>query len=65
MLPRLPKTLLRLIGMLGVIALGCGGCAPKFTRPNVTVTSVEMRGGNLLQQKFAVKLNIQNPNDRA
>jgi LEA14-like dessication related protein len=23
-----------------------------------------MRGGNLLQQKFAVKLNIQNPNDR-
>ena len=24
-----------------------------------------MRGGNLLQQNFAVKLNIQNPNDRA
>ena len=24
-----------------------------------------MRGGNLLQQKFAVKLDIQNPNDRA
>jgi len=24
-----------------------------------------MRGGNLLQQSFAVKLNIQNPNDRA
>jgi LEA14-like dessication related protein len=23
-----------------------------------------MRGGNLLQQSFAVKLNIQNPNDR-
>ena len=24
-----------------------------------------MRSGNLLQQNFAVKLNIQNPNDRA
>lgn len=24
-----------------------------------------MRGGNLLQQNFAVRLNIQNPNDRA
>lgn len=24
-----------------------------------------MRGGNFLQQSFAVKLNIQNPNDRA
>ncbi len=27
--------------------------------------SIELRGGNLLQQNFAVKLNIQNPNDRA
>jgi len=24
-----------------------------------------MRGGNLLQQEFAVKLHVQNPNDRA
>jgi LEA14-like dessication related protein len=48
-----------------LIALASSGCAPKFTRPNVTVVAVEMRGGNLLQQKFAVKLNIQNPNDRA
>ena len=39
--------------------------APKFNRPNVTVISIQMRSGNLLQQNFAVKLNIQNPNDRA
>lgn len=39
--------------------------APKFNRPNVTVIGIEMRSGNLLQQTFAVKLNIQNPNDRA
>ena len=43
----------------------CSLMAPKFNRPNVSVESIEMRGGNLLQQTFAVKLNIQNPNDRA
>jgi LEA14-like dessication related protein len=31
----------------------------------VTVIGIEMRSGNLLQQNFAVRLNIQNPNDRA
>jgi LEA14-like dessication related protein len=41
------------------------GCAPKFNRPNVSVTAVELKSGNLLQQTFAVKLNVQNPNDRA
>jgi LEA14-like dessication related protein len=68
MLPRLPKILLCLAASLPLaLSLAVGGCslvAPKFTRPNVTVTSVEMRSGNLLQQNFAVKLNIQNPNDR-
>jgi len=50
-----------------VLALCLGACslvAPKFNRPNISVVSVELRGGNLLQQNFAVKLNIQNPNDR-
>ena len=69
MLPRPSKILLRLAGSLLIAAtLALGGCslvAPKFTRPNVTVISIKMRGGNLLKQSFAVKLNIQNPNDRA
>jgi LEA14-like dessication related protein len=60
MLPRLLK-----IFALSLALCGCSLVAPKFTRPNVTVISIEMRGGNLLQQSFAVKLNIQNPNDRA
>ena len=49
--------------MLGLAA--CSLVAPKFNRPNVSVVSIEMRNGNFLQQNFAVKLNIQNPNDRA
>jgi LEA14-like dessication related protein len=68
MLPRLPKILLLLAGSLPIaftLLSGCSLVAPKFTRPNVTVISIEMRSGNLLQQSFAVKLNIQNPNDRA
>jgi LEA14-like dessication related protein len=42
----------------------CSVFAPKFNRPNVSVVSIELRSGNLLQQNFAVKLSIQNPNDR-
>jgi LEA14-like dessication related protein len=47
-------------------ALSLAGCVtPQFTRPNVSVVSIETRGGNMLQQNFSVKLNIQNPNNRA
>jgi len=29
------------------------------------VVGIELVGGNLLQQNFLVKFNVQNPNDRA
>jgi len=59
----------RLLGaaLLGAL-LGLAACSlvtPKFIKPDVSVASIEFAGGNLLQQKFLVKLNIQNPNDRA
>jgi len=59
MLPR-PLQIIALTVCVGA----CSLLAPKFNRPNITVMSIELRGGNLLQQNFAVKLNIQNPNDR-
>jgi LEA14-like dessication related protein len=56
----------RLLPIALVLALGaCSVLAPKFNRPNVSVVGIELRGGNMLQQTFAVKLHIQNPNDRA
>jgi LEA14-like dessication related protein len=58
MLPRLS---------FGCLLLTLGACAwlhPHYTRPNVAVLSVELRHGTLLQQSFALKLNVQNPNDR-
>ena len=55
----------RWLPILLALSLGaCSAMAPKFNRPSVSVVSVQMRGGNLLQQNFAVKLNIRNPNDR-
>ena len=55
----------RLLPIALALALAaCSVLAPKFNRPNVTVVSIELRSGNLLQQNFALKLNIQNPNDR-
>lgn len=51
--------------VLALTLSACSVLAPKFNRPEVSVVSVEMRSGNLMQQNFAVKLNIQNPNDRA
>jgi LEA14-like dessication related protein len=66
------KVVLAAAAARGLMVVACMLClaacslvTPKFNRPNVSVVSVEMRSGNLLQQNFAVKLNIQNPNDRA
>ena len=59
MLPRL------IGGMLALVLSACSLVRPHFEQPTVRVVAIELRGGNLLQQNFAVKLNVQNPNDRA
>ncbi len=56
----MPRQLLLLL-----LLLGSAACTPKFERPNLSVASVEMQKGNLLQQTFLVKFQIQNPNERA
>jgi LEA14-like dessication related protein len=48
-----------------VLLLCSAACAPKFERPNLTVSGIQMQGGNFLQQNFLVKFQVQNPNDRA
>jgi LEA14-like dessication related protein len=61
------KPLRRFAGLMGCLLClaACSLLTPKFERPTLTVVGVEMVGGNLLQQTFRVKFNIQNPNDRA
>jgi LEA14-like dessication related protein len=52
--------------VLTLVLLMCSAaCVPKFERPNLTVSGIQMQGGNFLQQNFLVKFQVQNPNDRA
>ena len=50
--------------LLCLLMLCAAACAPKFERPVLTVSSVELQHGNLFQQSFLVKFQVQNPNDR-
>ena len=59
----LVKSLLALAWTLCLV--GCSLVRPQYIRPTVSVVGIEMLSGNLLQQNFRVKFNIQNPNDRA
>jgi LEA14-like dessication related protein len=65
------RMLIRTRRPLPVLLIGWALClaacslAPKFERPTLSVVGIEMVNGNLLQQNFRVKFNIQNPNDRA
>jgi len=55
----------RLIGVMLILALSaCALVHPHFEQPTVRVVAIELRGGSLLQQHFAVKLNVQNPNGK-
>jgi len=47
-----------------ILLLCTVACAAKFERPNLMVVGIDMKSGNLLQQTFLVKFQIQNPNDR-
>lgn len=38
--------------------------AMRLQPPKVSLADFELRGGNLVEQRFALKLRVQNPNDR-
>ncbi|MEP6546913.1 MAG: LEA type 2 family protein [Gammaproteobacteria bacterium] len=63
--------MLKPLGLIGglttclLLLAACSLVTPKFERPTLTVIGVELVSGNLLQQNFRVKFNIQNPNERA
>lgn len=64
----LPCALMRMLTprwLLVGLLLCAAGCTPQFERPTLNVVSIELKSGNLLQQNFQVKFQIQNPNDRA
>ncbi len=44
---------------------GCSLLAPRFERPQLSLVGVELRDARLMEQRFVVRLRVQNPNDRA
>ena len=61
MLPRALRECWRLGLSAALLLAACSLIAPKFEKPNLSVVSIRLVGGNLLQQNFLVKLYIQNP----
>ena len=53
------------MAVLGLCLTACARFAPRFEKPTLSVTGIELAGGNFLQQSFLVKFNVQNPNDHA
>ena len=73
MLPPMQKTLVqrrlawRLLaaGLLGTLLLSACSLVPKFEKPTLELVSLKLADGNLLSQRFNVRLKVHNPNDRA
>jgi LEA14-like dessication related protein len=49
--------------LLGLLA-GCSLFVPKLVAPQLSVVGVEWQKGALWQQKFRVRMHVDNPNDR-
>jgi LEA14-like dessication related protein len=43
----------------------CSLLTSKFEKPTITVSSISLESGNLLQQNFRVVLKVRNPNSRS
>jgi len=54
-----------LLGIALIFALmaGCAGLPQKPEAPRVSITAIELVEAGLLEQRYQVKLRVQNPND--
>lgn len=60
----IPKRKLFIPAFLFTVLILGGGCAGLFLKsPSVTLADIKIIDAGLLEQKFAFKLRIQNPND--
>jgi LEA14-like dessication related protein len=56
------------LALCAAAALAVGGCAtlvPKLETPKLEVVGVEVLDAQFTQQRFNVRMRVQNPNDRA
>jgi len=56
---------LRLLALTMLISLGaCSSMVPKLESPRLKVVDVAMTSGDVFNQNFRVRVNVENPNDR-
>ncbi len=51
--------------LVGAAGSGCAAFAPKLEKPTLSVVGVEVVDAQFSQQRFNVKVRVQNPNDRS
>ncbi|HEX2494534.1 MAG TPA: LEA type 2 family protein [Steroidobacter sp.] len=50
--------------LLFLLAAGCSALGPKIEPPRLSIVRVAMTSADIFNQKFLVRLTVQNPNDR-
>lgn len=56
---------LRVLALTMLVSLGaCSSIAPKLESPRLKVIDVAMTSGDVFNQNFLVRVNVENPNDR-
>ena len=50
--------------LLSALLSGCAALGPRLEAPTLTVSHVEIIKGDLFEQRFRARMNVQNPNDR-
>jgi LEA14-like dessication related protein len=48
-----------------LLLAGCATMAPHFERPRLSLSSIEIKDASLAEQRFRVRMHVQNPNGRA
>ena len=57
---RLPK--LSLLIAIALLAAGCAGLEPQFTKPTMTLSSIKLAPSTSLSQQFILGFRVSNPN---
>ena len=54
---------LGVVAALAVIVAGCASLAPQLETPKLSLKGIRMQEASLFEQRFEVRLRVQNPND--
>jgi LEA14-like dessication related protein len=61
----LPSVVLAAMLVAAAGSTGCTLVAPRFEHPTLSVVGVDVEAAQLAEQRFRVRMRVQNPNERA